>query len=111
MSVLRNKHQAIVLTYQLCVIQRNNHTQITDTQTGNEPTSENIASVFRTSLDDHSDAEDDHGDNDSLATAQSIGEITVQQCTNPRSQFQDGCKHTLLKTSSSCISVGLYMLA
>lgn len=65
-------------TYQLCVIQRNNHTQITHSQTGNEPTGKNIACVFRTSLDNHTDAEDDHSDNDSLTTTHGIGEITVQ---------------------------------
>lgn len=63
----------------------------TDTNTGDETTGKYVivGTTMGGSLNDDTDAEDDRCDEDGKLAAQSIGEDTVGEYTNPSTEFKD----------------------
>lgn len=83
-------------THQFGVIQRHDHTQVTDSQTCYEPAGEDIVLVLRARLDNNTDTEYHHRNQDRGSPTSRIREITVDQRSQPGSQFENGGQQGLL---------------
>lgn len=92
---------------QFCIVKRHDHGQTTNTETGDEPTREDIVLVLRASLHNDTHAEHHHGNQDSQATTESIGKISVNKGSNPGAELENGCQQSLLDTRVRGITVCL----
>ena len=92
---------------ELGIVQRHDHAQTTNTETGDKPTTIDVIGTESACLDDDTDDKDTSGDDSADASTNSIGEVSVNKGSNPRSEFQNGRQHALLDTLSFRISICL----
>ena len=69
--------------------QRNNHGQDTDTKTSNETTTVDVVGILSTCLDNDTDHEDNDTNLGGDLTTKLVGVVSVDQHTNPCSEFED----------------------
>ena len=93
--------------YQLCIVQWHDHAQISDTQTSHESTSIDEIGVLGARLDNDTHAEDHHCDDNGHSPSHSISQISVGQCTNPSSEFENRGQHALTGAGLGRISLSL----
>lgn len=100
---------SVLGTYQFCIVQRHNHTEVTHAQTRNEPPSVDVVRVLGTCLDNDADAKHNHRNDNRDATTGSIGQISVDEGSEPGTEFQNRGQHALFHPGRLCISLGLEM--
>lgn len=69
--------------------QRDNHRQDTDTKTSNETTTVNVVDILSASLNNDTDHEDNDTNLGGDFTTELVGVVSVDQYTNPCSEFED----------------------
>lgn len=72
--------------------QRNNHGQDTDTKTSNETTTVNVVDILSACLNDDTDHEDNNTNLSGDFTTELVGVVSVDQYTNPCSEFEDAAQ-------------------
>lgn len=96
-----------MFTHQLGIVQRHDHTKISHPETGDEPTRQNEVLVDCAGLNDDTHAEDDHRDNNRDPAAQRIGQVAVDQGSQPSAQFKNRGQHTLSDSGEFGVTMGL----
>lgn len=98
-----NQSTADLRRSKLSVVQRNQHTEGTDTDTGDESSGENVCLVLEVGLDDHTRSENDTGDHNGDPTSHCIGKPAIDQDTDPSSELQDGREKTSGSTGTVAV--------
>lgn len=93
--------------YQLCIIQWHDHAQISDTQPRYESASIDEIGVLGARLDNDTHAEDHHRNDNGHSPSHSISQISVGQCTNPSSEFENRGQHALTGAGLRRVSLSL----
>ena len=94
----------------LCLIQWNDHTKHSYSDTANDSTGEKVGWILRSRLETSTDCEDDDGREHSVLPRNRISQISVEQSASPSAQFQRSNKPTLDGRASQRWKVRLKIL-
>lgn len=86
----RNERTSKLGWSKLGVVERHNHAQGTDTHTGDESSTVDVARVLCARLNDHTDTEDKHAADRRELASEYISDDAVHQDAEPCTKFEDG---------------------